>query len=328
MKRIYLAIFCLFSLTLSTSCSIVRNTGLGVFGDILSQAAPEIEKERSWEFFRESVGAQVMLIGTLGAIKKDDKRFLFSTVQGHAGYAFSVWDTLYLEDFINLVDESKNKERAIYHYSRAVEAGEWYLQEQGLTLLQLIKSKNPKELLADKLDDDEIDKKIVLFLGQSLGGLINMQKDQSNLLTALPVVKAMFDWVCEKDPNIYNGTCPIFYGAYEAGRPTMLGGNPEKGKQIFLEAIKKWPNNLLIRMAYLQYYVIPKGDETAFDEQMAVVAEKKRAIHRAKYWRPFQGPEGPQKVEAVDAINPRLNLFNATAIKRHEILKKNRSEIF
>jgi hypothetical protein len=321
-KQRILALSCLLALMNFTGCSVIKNTGLGVFGDILSDAAPEIEKERSWEFFKEGVGAQVMLISTMGALKKDDKRFLFATIQGHAGYAFSVWDTLYLEDYINLVDESKFKDRAVYHYSRAVQAGEWYLESNGLTLGDLIKSKDAKKLLEEKLDDDESDKKIVLFLGQSLGGLINMQKDQSNLLTALPVVKAMFDWVCEKDPNIYNGTCPIFYGAYEAGRPKMLGGNPEKGKEIFLKAIKNFPNNLLIRIAYLQYYVIPKGDEDAFGEQMAILEEKKRMIHARKYWRPFQ-----EKQNSVE-FNPRLNLFNATALKRYEILNKNRSEIF
>lgn len=307
---------------------MIRNTGLGVFGDILSHAAPEIEKERSWEFFKESVGSQVMLISTLGALKKEDKRFLFSTVQGHAAYAFTVWDTLYIEDYIHLNEQSQNKERAIYHYSRAIEAGEWYLAVHDLSLEQLIKSKNPRKLLDENLDDDDVDKKTVLFLGQSLGGLINLQKDQSNLLTALPAVKAMFDWVCEKDPDMYNGPCPIFYGAYEAARPRMLGGNPEKGKEIFLEAIQKYPDNLLIRIAYLQYYVIPKGDEVAYEEQMAVIAEKKRLIHRDKYWRPFSLPAGTIEGGAEQKINPRLNLFNATALKRYEILNKNRSEIF
>ena len=305
-----------------SGCSLIRSTGLGVFGDILSEAAPEIEKERSWEFFKEGIGSQVMLISTMGSLKRSDKRFLFSTIQGHAGYAFTIWDTLYLEDYINLNDQSVYKERAIYHYSRAVEAGEWYLKSKGMSLRELIKSKDVKSLLNEELPDDEVDKKIILFLAQSLGGLINLQKDQSNLLTALPVVKAMFDWVCSRDPNIYNGTCPIFYGAYEAGRPKMLGGNPEKGKAIFLKAIKDYPNNLLIRIAYMQYYIIPKGDENAFEEQMGILAEKKRTIQGRKYWRPFQEKNNSS------IINPRLNLFNATALKRFEIFNKNRSEIF
>ena len=55
---------------------------------------------------------------------------------------------------------------------------------------------------------------------------------------------------------------------------------------------------------------------------MAIIADKKRMIQARKYWRPFQ-----EKQNAVE-ISPRLNLFNATALKRYEILNKNRSEIF
>lgn len=324
MKQQLLAIFLSVTLiSVGSGCSVVRNTGLGVFGDILSKAAPEIQKEKSWEFFREAVASQLMLISTLGTLKKDDKRFLFTTIQGHAAYAFSVWDTLYLEDYINLEDESEFKSRAIYHYSRAVEAGEWYLSMHDLSIGDLIKSKNPRKLLDENLDDDEIDQKIVLFIGQSLGGLINMQKDQSNLLTALPVVKAMFDWTCEANPNLYDGTCPIFYGAYEAGRPKMLGGNPEKGREIFLGAIKKYPDNLLVRMALIQYYLIPKGDEPGFLEQMAIIEEKMRDFNRSKYWSPFSNED-----DSKEKMRAKLNLFNATAIKRYEVLSKNQSEIF
>ena len=59
------------------------------------------------------------------------------------------------------------------------------------------------------------------------------------LVSNLPIVKGLFDWVCSKSPNINFGACDIFYGAYQAQRPLMLGGNPEKGKEIFLKVEKK-----------------------------------------------------------------------------------------
>ena len=103
----------------------------------------------------------------------------------------------------------------------------------------------------------------------------------------------------------------------------MLGGSPEKGKEIFLKAMKQYPHNHLIRMSYLQYYIIPKGDEAAFDEQMRLLEKEYNVFKSAKEWSPSASP-----VESQNAPNPRLNLFNATAFKRFELYQANRDDVF
>ena len=49
--------------------------------------------------------------------------------------------------------------------------------------------------------------------------------------------------------------------------PVMLGGNPEKGKIKFLEAIDKFPDNWILRTALLRYHSIPQEDEDEFAAQ-------------------------------------------------------------
>src|SRR5690606_29325702 len=126
-------------------------------------------------------------------------------------------------------------------------------------------------LLSKKLPSNKRAYEATAFFAQALGGLINMKKDDMVLVAQLPVAKGMFDWVCVEEPNINHGACDLFYGAYEAGRPKMLGGNPEKGKKIFLKAIELNPNNWLARVTYLQYYVIPMFDEDEWAAQKKVL---------------------------------------------------------
>ncbi|MGB0454659.1 MAG: TRAP transporter TatT component family protein, partial [Bacteriovoracaceae bacterium] len=221
-----------------------------------------------------------------------------------------------------LNDNQSHRNRAMVHYSKSIHYGEVFLKENDLSLEVLIKSKDPKRLLMDNLDDDEISQKIVLFLAQSIAGMVNLNRDQSLYLTALPAAKSMFDWVCELNPGIYGGACPLFYGAYEAGRPKMLGGNPEKGKEIFLKAIEAYPENYLIRVGYLQFYVVPRGDEDEFNAQAKIIEEFIAMETKEKYWKPLS------KKKEVSEKTSRLNLFNATAIKRFQIMKQNKEEIF
>ena len=126
--------------------------------------------------------------------------------------------------------------QALLNYSRALGFSQRYFKTRGFEMSEVISRMNEdngiKKLLEKKLSHNKRDLETVLFTAQSLGALINLQKDNMGLISQLSAVKAMFDWVCGINPTINFGTCDIFYGAYEAGRPVMLGGNPKKGKDI------------------------------------------------------------------------------------------------
>ena len=53
------------------------------------------------------------------------------------------------------------------------------------------------------------------------------------------IASAMFEWVCGHDPNFNEGSCYIFKAMNLSLTPMMLGGDPEKGKALFKEGIKK-----------------------------------------------------------------------------------------
>ncbi len=173
-----------------------------------------------------------------------------------------------------------------------------------------------------KLGDDKRDLEIVLFTAQSFAALVNLQKDNMGLVSQLPVAKGMFDWVCLKDPAINYGTCDIFYGAYEAGRPQMLGGNPAKGKEIFLKAIAKHPHNWLIRTSFLQFYLVPQNDEEGFKVQMLEMKNFSEQFN--KYYIYDQNP----RIEAAWNRESNLRFYQTLALKRYELLNRFQKQFF
>ncbi|MBC98905.1 MAG: hypothetical protein CME63_14265 [Halobacteriovoraceae bacterium] len=315
----------LLILSLLVGCSSMRSAGLGVVSPMFKEAMTGIESEGRWEHFKKATPANLTLVDGLLSVRPHDPSLLLAAIKGNAGYAFGVEETLYLEDKLNDEEESVHKDNAIAYYSKAVEYGLRFLNDNDLSLSDLQKAqkeaKGVRGLLASQLSNDETTLELMLFFAQSMGSLINMQRDNILLVAQLPIVKGMFDWVCDETPDIAHGTCSIFYGSYEAGRPATLGGNPTEGKRIFEELISKNPANWLARVSLMQYYSIPQYDEDSYYFHKKSMEKYVDILKESFYWSP--GKEGDEHLK-----DPTLRLYQAIAIKRYEIIKKYEKDLF
>ncbi|RPJ78940.1 MAG: hypothetical protein EHM20_02670, partial [Alphaproteobacteria bacterium] len=219
------------------------------------------------------------------------------------------------------------KSQALFNYTRAFNFGLRYLRTQQIEFSDLLNRMNDSQgiphLLEKRLTSDKKNLELVLFTAQSFAALVNLQKDNMSIIAQLPVAKAMFDWVCMKNPQINYGTCDIFYGAYEAGRPKMLGGNPDKGKEIFLRAIENHPHNWLIRTSYMQYYLIPQNDKDGFDLQMEYMKNKQADFDNLYIYTSRSNAE-----DISWSKESRLRLYQSLALKRTELMNKYQKQFF
>lgn len=307
-------------LFLVTSCSSVQKMALRGTTPVFVEAGDKMLMERDWEFYRESAPGNLKLIETVYLQDKDNTELLATMIKAYAGYAFTVPETLALDDELSGADESAHKKTAIALYTRALDYGLDYFQRKGITRKNLLDN-NEKELV--KILEDKFKKKdhsAVLFTAQAWGSLINLQKDNVALVSHIPKVKTLFDWVCKRDPSIENGVCDIFFAQYEANLPRIAGGNPEKARELYQNAIKKRPKHLLIRQGYIQFSLLPAFDKEAFDQEAKVLVEE------LSKWDDISRDnlENRSEYKAVE----HLNLFNAIAKKRFEIIQKYQNKIF
>ena len=100
----------------------------------------------------------------------------------------------------------------------------------------------------------------------------------------------------------------------------MLGGNPEKGEKLFRESMERNPHNLLLRMSYLQFVVLPAMDIQRYEKESVVLKEE--FLKWEDMNRDYLENRSPYR------DHQELNLFNSIAKKRFLLLEKYKNKIF
>lgn len=283
------------------------------------EASGDMETESNFELTKAGLAPNLKLIEGLLSQAPKNRELLLTLNKGYTGLAFMVNESdMYEEEWSGKKTE-ENKKQALKNYTRALNYGLRYLETKNIKQADLFS--NTQAALDKNLSNAQMDLEIVLFTAQSIVGMINLQKDNMALVAQLSVVKTMFDWACTKKPDINFGTCDIFYGAYESGRPKMLGGNPEKGKEYFLKAMEKFPHNWLIRTSYIQYYLVPLSDEEGFAKEMSQLENIYKDFEASSIY-------SSNKEEPIWNKEPRQRIYQSVAMKRYELLNRYKKQLF
>lgn len=313
----------LFIGLIGSSCSLVKTTAINSTTGIMQDGSGVINQEGSWDNFQKSAPANLTTLEGFWYADQSNTDLLALLIKGHAGLGFGVYETMALEDQLQDKDESKSRKSAIEHYTKAYDYGIHFMKEKGISE-STFNDREAKEKLTDILNDklSSDDMLATFYFAQAWGGLINLQRTNVSLMSKLGTIKVLMDWVCGQEPSFEFGSCKLFYAVYEAGRPAMLGGNLQKGKEIFENFIKSSPLNLLARVSFIQYYVVPTMDETLYAKHSEFL--KKELL----LWEESLNLGTRKKTNQKYLKNKQYNLFNSIAKERFQIIENNKEEIF
>ncbi len=324
MKIVLLMVNLIVLSSFFVSCSMMTKTSVSIFSEGLKDGAQKLEYEADYEYFQKSTPANLKMMESLLAVDPGNINLLVTLIQGFAAYGFGVYETDYLDDLFKEKNNGHAKQRAISFYTKAIDYAHLYLESKKIKFEDFLQattnSENAKPYLNKHFSKQ--DYLALFFFAQAWGSLINLEKNNILLVGQLGHVKAIFDWVCEKEPTIQYGACNLFYATYMAGRPKMLGGDPEQAKSLFLEAYQKNTELILTLVSYLQYSVIPSDDEDEFDRVSAIIETfyQERLSFETNY---------AQRIRHDKTIKPNhLSLYNAIAWQKYLVMKQNKKNIF
>jgi hypothetical protein len=289
---------------------------------VIKAGSDEVLTEGNWEHFSEAVPGNLKLIEGLWYSDPTNKSLLLMLIKGYGAYGFASKETIALKDIIEEEDESPAIDQAILIYEKAIFYGVKYLELSGISQDQFynksFSTKISKEFSRKFSSDDYT---AILYFAQAMGSSINIQRQNVSKMALLSHVKAMLGWVCEKDPEIERGSCGLFNAVIEASTPTLLGGSQKRAKKLFKKLIKKQPYNLLARISYVQYHLIPLLEEEEFSVEMESL---KKDIDT---WYSYVKGSRSGRTKLFER-NRDFNLYNSIAKKKYSVLMKLRKDIF
>lgn len=223
---------------LASGCSLNR-TAARVTAGVIDEGLPAVYAQGDAKYAREALPANLQLMEILLASAPGDRRLLANAAQGFCGYAM-----LFLED----EDDAR--------------ASGFYLKGEGYAL-RALKGAGPEN--ARKADAPAL-----FWHTFCKASYINLNKDKPEAVAALPELEPAIKKLLELDPAYYHGGPHALAGAYDAMRPKMFGGDPERAKAAFERALAA-ENFLFYRYLYARHAAVAAQDAELFEKLLGEV---------------------------------------------------------
>lgn len=245
---------CVTSLFFS-GCSMIMSSATS---DMMEHLSLSILNNDDLSMVKQGAPAYLIMIDSL--ISKDpDNEDLLST----AAMLYSAYSDLFVRDALR---SRKMADKALSYATKAM----------------CIEKKEACTLRSDTFE--EFEKKIssmgksrvpALFaLGNAWAGWIMANSNDFNAVADISRIELIMQKIVELDKTYKDGAAYLYLGTLATLLPPALGGEPEKGKSYFEEAVKlSRGKNLMVKVVYAQLYARMIFDRKLHDQLLQEVID-------------------------------------------------------
>lgn len=275
--------------TLSSGCSSRRLAVQATLPLIASQIV-SMQEERDADLAEKAIPASLKMLEGLAKEDPENVWILQKLAEGFCGYAFSF-----------LEDSEPDRASGLYLRGKDYAFRALEIQSNGKTWRGL-----PLDEWTKRIENVTSSQQPALFwAGQCWGSWLSLNLDSVEAFSSLPRIDALMNRAVALDPDFYYAGSHSFLGAYYGGRSRMLGGNPDKAKNHFEQALKITEGKyLLISLLYAKTYAVQNQDRELFKTQLEKV------------------------LEASDDVLPEQRLANQIAKRKAAVLLEEIDELF
>jgi len=276
-----------FFLLFMTGCSLNRMV-VSSSANFFQDGMEVVYQEGDLELAREFLGSNLKTIEVILNRDPDNQKMNLLAAQSFGAYAMA---------FVQ--DQEPNRAQRLYG------RGLKYALRSLPSKKSFDKSISIQDLdgLLIKYKADEVP--YLFWTAYNWGNIILMELDKPISLMNLVKVEKIMNRCRELRPEYNFAGVYLFYGSYYAGRPAMLGGDPDKGRDFFQKCFQINDEKFYLAKYFnARYYAINAGDEEAFDQLI-------------------------QEIEELDIDKyPDFRLMNAIAKDKAARLKQSKNEYF
>lgn len=266
------------SIAMLPSCDIGKLT-VNTTSKVLFRGQPSMQQEADYEMARQAIPGALKTVENFWVVDPSNERLIKILTEGYCQYG-----TGFVEDDWEVAKFAKDLDAIEYHNTRSTKIFTRCLNYALLTLGK----RWQKELFAET---DVANKLIaetghgkrfaLLFAGLSLGSLINHNLTHVEMMSYLSTVEAILNRVIAIDTkhgapaNKAHAAMPyIALGMLHSARAASMGGDAEKAKSMFEQALKITDNKMLLARTLMAYRVgLQTNDRKFFHDQLKMVIE-------------------------------------------------------
>jgi len=254
MKRAFCLVLLTFGFMPFQACmQVALRASPSLFPNFASAMFEECDPELA----KASIPPNLKLLEGLLKNDPENKKILTTLSMGFAGYSL-------------LFVEPEDPERASALYLRAVDYGIRALGNKGFPLRN--RESGPEPLRAPLANMDQKDLEALFWITLSWNAWINLNLDKPSALAQLSASEACLRRVLELDEHFFYSAPHILMGASLAARPPLLGGDPEKARGHFEQAMQDNHRNFYLAQVYFaKYYAVRVQDKVLFELTLAEV---------------------------------------------------------
>jgi hypothetical protein len=262
----------------SAGCDLGKIT-VGTTAKVLLRAQPALQQESDYELARQAIPGALKTVEGFWIVDPDNEDLIQILTEGYCQYG-----TAFVEDDWEAAQLAKDLPAAEYHNERATKIFtrclNYALRKLGKDWQRDLFGTDAvvAELLRKKGGHDQ--RFALMFAGLALGSIINHNLTRMDLLGYLSTVEAIENHILvldQKKPpkNLAHAALPyIALGMIHTGRPPALGGEPDRARGYFEQALKITGGKFLLARALMGYRVgLAKGDRKFFHDQLKQVLE-------------------------------------------------------
>jgi len=295
-----ISVFALIAITAS-SCS-TRRLATNITGDILDVGISAYYEEKDLDLARKGMEANLKLIEVFLKSSPYNNPLKILLAQAYGGFSFVFVETDALQATSPQLLK-QYKERATDFYLRGFNYGLTALSDENKNIKIAYETKNidlfTKEAARLK------NKAAIFWTTFNWALVINLNRTNVDLVSDFAYVKILADRMINLDPNYFYGAPLAIKATLECSMPTMFGGRPKIGVEMFKKALEVSKNKLLvIQMLYAQYGTPSVQDKATFNRLVKEVNS------------------------ADDNILPEFTLLNKAVKVKMPIIAKQTSELF
>lgn len=218
-----------------------------------------MQEERDPELAEQAIPASLKMLEGLLKQDSDNTWILENLAEGLCGYAFSFLEDTEPQRASSLYERGKD------YALRATIIRTGREKWQGLSL----------DEWSHALGEVQPSHQPALFwLGQCWGSWLMQNLDSVEAFADIPRLEKLMNKVHDLDPSFHHAGPHLFLGAFYGGRSKMLGGNPEKSRHHFEQALALTESKYLpVRLFFAKTYAVQNQNRELFELQLQAVLQ-------------------------------------------------------